>query len=291
MGAGAQATSATADAKKCSSGKDECACGPSEGSPGEPRESCCPADSEPPAPRPEGYVEAGKEIELASGLRCYVVGKPGGKTLLIAYDVFGFHGGRTRLICDRLAGEGYYVIMPDVFQGVHVAPDTDSQVWLALNTPKMVYRLWKYCTWPQVGPRFEETLAHVRAAGATQVGCLGFCYGGWVVTHLAGLPGIAAVVGCHPSLQLCGIFREDREALLRAVRCPLMYLAAANDKADVKPGGQAEAIVTREGGPGGAFKEYPTMKHGWVARGTYPETEEALQRVTSYFAEHMPSRL
>ena len=58
----------------------------------------------------KGYVE-GKE------LTGYVVGddEKAEAAIVIAYDVFGLEGGRTRAIADQLALEGYYVVVADLY--------------------------------------------------------------------------------------------------------------------------------------------------------------------------------
>ena len=39
-----------------------------------------------------------------------------GKCILWNYDVFGLDGGRTRMLCDIVADEGYLVLLPDYYR-------------------------------------------------------------------------------------------------------------------------------------------------------------------------------
>ncbi len=37
--------------------------------------------------------------------------------MVVAYDIYGFTGNRTRAICDELAQAGHLVVLPDFFRG------------------------------------------------------------------------------------------------------------------------------------------------------------------------------
>jgi dienelactone hydrolase len=52
------------------------------------------------------------------GVPLYVVGDEGcSKGVILCYDIFGLEGSRIRNIADQLAGEGFVVLIPDVFDG------------------------------------------------------------------------------------------------------------------------------------------------------------------------------
>mmetsp|Transcript_14414 Transcript_14414/g.12229 ORF Transcript_14414/g.12229 Transcript_14414/m.12229 type:complete len:104 (+) Transcript_14414:41-352(+) len=74
---------------------------------------CCPIGSEPQLAA--NYKSKGNEDKFGD-LPVYLNGK-GDKWIIVTYDIFGFDGGRTRLICDQLAGLGYNVILPDFYKG------------------------------------------------------------------------------------------------------------------------------------------------------------------------------
>ena len=78
--------------------------------------SCCPEGSW--AELKEDYITIGTEIQL-DGIKIYTVGS-GEKCIIYNHDIFGWMPstcGRTRAICDFLAKNGYFVILPDYFEG------------------------------------------------------------------------------------------------------------------------------------------------------------------------------
>lgn len=72
---------------------------------------CCPPGSEPFLAAT--YKARGEVINL-DGLNCYVFGK-GDKAVICNYDIYGFDGGRTRLMVDQIADAGYLAILPDYY--------------------------------------------------------------------------------------------------------------------------------------------------------------------------------
>ena len=79
------------------------------------RASCCPAGSWPALLPAEGYVARGS-VGAIGDLPIYTVGEPGPRAIVVLPEVFGW-GGRLKGICDTLAAEGYFVIMPDCHRG------------------------------------------------------------------------------------------------------------------------------------------------------------------------------
>ena len=74
--------------------------------------SCCPPGS-------EGYLEAsetskGTTFSDENGYEFYVIGTESGSknAVVLVPDVWGWNGGRTRVIADSLADIGYAVIVP-----------------------------------------------------------------------------------------------------------------------------------------------------------------------------------
>lgn len=49
-------------------------------------------------------------------MKVYKTGK-GKNVLIVAHDIFGLDGGRTKSVCDDLAIEGVTVYLPDFFRG------------------------------------------------------------------------------------------------------------------------------------------------------------------------------
>ena len=82
-------------------------------------DSCCPNGSLPSLRPGDNVVITGSEF-LIGDLPVYVSkgqGKEITSAVLVGYDIYGFHGGRIRSICDEIAAAGYLVILPDYFRG------------------------------------------------------------------------------------------------------------------------------------------------------------------------------
>ena len=70
--------------------------------------SCCPEGSWGALieTAPDAYVAKGR-VERRGDIDLYVVGAAdGGKCVIWNYDIFGFNGGRTKLLCDIIAQNG-----------------------------------------------------------------------------------------------------------------------------------------------------------------------------------------
>ena len=70
--------------------------------------SCCPSGSWGALieTAPEAYQAQGK-VERRGDIDLYVVGSAeGGKCVIWNYDIFGFNGGRTKMLCDIIAQNG-----------------------------------------------------------------------------------------------------------------------------------------------------------------------------------------
>jgi|JI61114C2RNA_FD_contig_21_2008150_length_334_multi_2_in_0_out_0_1 dienelactone hydrolase len=48
-------------------------------------------------------------------MRVYSVGE-GDNVLIIAHDIFGFDGGRTKVVCDHFSQNNLKIYMPDFFR-------------------------------------------------------------------------------------------------------------------------------------------------------------------------------
>lgn len=71
--------------------------------------SCCPSGSWGALieTAPEAYSAAGK-VERRGDLDLYVVGSAeGGKCVIWNYDIFGFNGGRSKMLCEIIAQNGF----------------------------------------------------------------------------------------------------------------------------------------------------------------------------------------
>jgi dienelactone hydrolase len=89
---------------------------------------CCPPTAWPALSPPADYIPTGTESKL-DDLPIYTVGTPGTKAIIVLPEVFGW-GGRLKGICDTLAVEGYFVVMPDCHRGTTAAGQADFGAWV-----------------------------------------------------------------------------------------------------------------------------------------------------------------
>mmetsp|Transcript_37382 Transcript_37382/g.58905 ORF Transcript_37382/g.58905 Transcript_37382/m.58905 type:complete len:169 (-) Transcript_37382:23-529(-) len=130
----------------------------------------------------------------------------------------------------------------------------------------------------------------VKEKGITDIGVLGFCWGGWFITHASSLDGVVCGASFHPSLQVCDMVGENAKEVCELVKCPQMLLAAENDKDEVKAGGLANTVyATKPFGKDCVFKTFNRMQHGWVNRGDLGDptvkndVEEAIVMVLDFY--------
>ncbi|KAK9470885.1 dienelactone hydrolase [Dipodascopsis tothii] len=164
----------------------------------------------------EGPV-SGKMIDY-HGTETYVTGdEKSKKIILILSDIFGHVLSNTQLIADQFAECGYYVVVPDLFEGdaLPFLPfdqlgTVDLPAWLGKHTAEMVT------------PLTEKIVGHLKADFAPEsIGAVGYCFGAKYVLRLmnAGLAQVGAIA--HPS------FCDNEE--FDAVRQPLIIEAAETD--------------------------------------------------------------
>lgn len=98
--------------------------------------------------------------------------------ILFLSDIFGLALVNSKLIADLFAANGYFVVMPDLFQGdpvpVDHSPSFQVMDWLQGHLP------------PQTDPIVTATLREMRERlGCQRIGGVGYCYGGkYVVRYL-----------------------------------------------------------------------------------------------------------
>eukprot|EP00304_Pavlova_gyrans_P002774 CAMPEP_0206054804 /NCGR_PEP_ID=MMETSP1466-20131121/38888_1 /ASSEMBLY_ACC=CAM_ASM_001126 /TAXON_ID=44452 /ORGANISM="Pavlova gyrans, Strain CCMP608" /LENGTH=246 /DNA_ID=CAMNT_0053430023 /DNA_START=44 /DNA_END=784 /DNA_ORIENTATION=+ len=241
----------------------------------------------------------------------------GTSAIICAHDAFGVESGRTKAICDKLAAAlGVIVVVPSFFEGgappgaasvERMAPgDTAArEAWYTLpwrilltliSLPRFIGGI-RAANWERVRPLLMDHVApFVRSRGATKLGLLGFCWGGWFTTHASAEPGpaFACAATAHPSLQLCRLYGDDFEALIDGVACPQLFLTSAQEASNVRPGGRAQEVLSSKPfGSACQFVHFKDMKHGWVNRGASddPAVErdyaQAMDLITRFFRAHL----
>ncbi|KAJ4955904.1 hypothetical protein NE237_012687 [Protea cynaroides] len=227
---------------------------------------CC---ENPPALNPnsgEGTVED------FGGLKSYLSGSLDSKAaVLLVCDIFGFEAPNLRKLADKIAAEGYYVVVPEFMHGDPYDPEDAAR-------PLMV---WLKDHGADKG--FEEALPIVetiKSKGFSTIGAAGFCWGAKVVVELGKAGYIQAAVLCHPSFVTVDDIKE--------VKVPIAVLGAEIDQ--ISPPAlvtQFEGVLSVEG----YVKIFPGVAHGWTVRYDLADAEavknaeEAHQNMLEWFAK------
>ena len=168
-------------------------------------------------------------------------------------------------VCERLAGEGYLAIAPDLFHR-HAAGQGDWQQ--AFSTVRDA----------EVSADLREAIAVLRERGARKVGITGFCMGGRI-SYFAAVSG----VGVDAAAPFYG---GGIDRILGTPSCPLLGCFGGRD--EYVPGAALEKIRAQHGD---AIVVYPEAGHGFMRDGSpdyHPESAgDAWRRLLAFFAQHL----
>ncbi|CAM9923727.1 unnamed protein product, partial [Phaeothamnion confervicola] len=194
---------------------------------------------------------------------------------------------QVKQVADRLAAAGFYVAMPDFF---------DGHPWdmnKALPHPEFMDFIKTSGDWEtKIKPLMEATEKHMADAGAKKFGTIGFCWGCsmalracnaalWPIPPTAGLS--IAAGGAHPA------FLTDE--LAAQVEGPVVLLPSGEDG----PLDSFKAVMDKK--PFGArcvYKVFPDMHHGFcAARGDWsnPQQAAAAAEAVQMFADFFTKEL
>ncbi|CAL5011337.1 unnamed protein product [Urochloa decumbens] len=214
-------------------------------------------------------VEAGRVVHgLPGGFTAYVTGpSKSSRAIVLASDVYGSK------IADKVAAEGYYVLVPDFFHG---DPYNDSKIlseWIKSRSPVIAAQDAK--------PLF----ASLRNEGKS-IGVGGYCWGGKFAAEIAKTDDTEVVVLSHPAYVTVDDMKE--------VKWPIEILGAQNDT--ITPPEQVRQLEQelRERGEIEYFvKIFPRVAHGFAC--TYNTTdpfavksaEQALAYMLDWFHKYL----
>lgn len=130
--------------------------------------------------------------------------KSSDKGLLVLPDIYGWNGGRIRNIADAFSSKGYFCVIPkllvpcldggDGTDGDGFPPDFDLKERGEDFKPYMVQFPYAVLV--------PKVLRGLSLLGAQErIGVIGFCWGGWCLTHLFLRPSVTkpSQSGCHLS--------------------------------------------------------------------------------------------
>ncbi|KAF7146543.1 hypothetical protein RHSIM_Rhsim04G0207900 [Rhododendron simsii] len=197
-------------------------------------------------------------VQEIGDLKAYVTGPQDSKlAILLIHDAFGYEAPKLRKLADKVAANGFLVVVPDFFYGDPLDPDyseVDRQAWLKAHS------MDKGCE------DAKPVIAALRSKGVTSIGAAGFCWGGVVVVKLARSKDIQAGVVLHP-----GPITEDD---INEVICPIAILGAEIDR--FSPPEQLKhlgEILSTKSGVDSFVKIFPGVNHGWAVR--YSDDDES----------------
>ncbi|XP_010905246.1 endo-1,3;1,4-beta-D-glucanase [Elaeis guineensis] len=217
-------------------------------------------------------------VDDLGGLKAYTAGSPDSKiAIILASDVYGFEAPNLRKIADKIAGSGFFVVVPDFFYGEPYAPNNAERplpIWIQSHTTAKGFEDAK------------SVIAALKSKGISAVGAAGFCWGAKVAVELAKADEIQAAVLLHPSF----VSVDD----IKEVKCPIAILGAESDHLSppqlVK---QFEQILSAKKRVSYFVKIFPGVAHGWSVRyktddaSAVRSAEEAHQDTLDWFAKHV----
>jgi carboxymethylenebutenolidase len=234
--------------------------------------------AESPATRPS---HSGAMVSLKNGATAfegYLV-KPKGTGpfpgVVVVMEWWGLND-QIRGVADRLAGEGYVAIVPDLYHGkVATDPEKAHELMRGVEEPAALGDL-------DAGVDYLRSLPEV---GKGKIGSVGFCMGGGYALRLAlKREDLAAAVMFY------GAPETDRAALARAA-CPVLGLFGEEDQGIPREKVEAMAKGLQEVGKGAEIKIYPHAGHAFFneTRPSYsPQAaDDAWKKTTTFFRTHL----
>ncbi|KAK9288121.1 hypothetical protein L1049_016569 [Liquidambar formosana] len=184
---------------------------------------------------------------------------------------------RFRKLADKVAADGFLVVVPDFFYGDPCAP----------HKPNFDREAWRKAHGTDKGCEdAKQVIAALKSKGVSAIGAAGFCWGGVVVVKLASSEDIQAAVVLHP-----GRITVDE---INKVKTPTALLGAEIDNASppeqLKQFGEILSVKSKVDS---FVKIYPGVSHGWTVRyniedeSAVKSAEEAHEDMLNWFTKYI----
>lgn len=236
---------------------------------------CC---ENPPKFLSSGACGEGSVVELC-GLKTYISGSSTCSkfAVLLISDVHGYEAPKLRKLADKVASAGYYVVVPDFFDGEYFRAPGDKR---------------SLADWVKSHPTAKGVedakpiIQALKRKGISAVGAAGFCWGGKVVVELAKSDHIQAAVLLHPATVTVDDIKE--------VRVAIAVLGAEFD--NLSPPEllkQFEPVLSSKPEVDSYVKIFHGTKHGWTTRYEDEDkievesAEEAHKDMMAWFNKHL----
>lgn len=201
--------------------------------------------------------------------------------IIVVQEIFGVNPGIQQK-CDKLAGEGYIALAPDLFwrlkPGITLDPDVESEFMQALD--------WMGQFNQDAGIRdIQAAINFLRESeGTTKVGCVGYCLGGRLAFMTAARTDITASVGYY-GVGIDGLLGEAH-----AIAHPVMLHIPTAD-GFVPPETQAAMHAGLNDHPKVTLHDYEGLDHGFATEVGKRRNDEAANladsRTAAFFAEQL----
>ncbi|KAH8692161.1 dienelactone hydrolase [Talaromyces proteolyticus] len=199
------------------------------------------------------------------------------KGILILTDIIGHKLINVQLIADQFAQKGYFVMIPDLFDGdpvpLNKPSDFDMPTWRnGKYHPDGTAHISS-----NIDPIVDACLSEMRTKyGCKKIGAVGYCFGAkYVVRHLQPKSGKVDVgYIAHPS----HVTPEE----LRGIKGPLAIAAAETDSIFPAEKRRESEDILRELGLPYQINLYSGVKHGFAARGDPNDRIVAYAKVTAF---------
>ncbi len=227
---------------------------------------------------------------------CYIYSAPGdvpAPAVIFYMDGLGIRPD-LRGMAQRLASNGYFVLLPNMYYRAGEQPPID--VATALVDPAQQKRMMELVRSVTNAGTVRDTtaflafLSHEALVKGPKVGCVGYCMGGPLTLTAAGTfpDRIAAAASIHGANVAND--RPDSPHLLAAEMRGKVYIAVAEIDPWLQPGETDRLKAALEAaGTNHTVELYPGVQHGFAANGTpmYDRTaaERHWERILALFRE------
>ncbi|KAJ3268233.1 hypothetical protein HDV01_003252 [Terramyces sp. JEL0728] len=230
----------------------------------------------------EGFLwngtPTGSIVQLGE-LDCYVSqpkSKKQSTAILFIHDIFGIQFQNNKLLCDRLAAQsGIPVYMPDFFVkkslGLPGNFTMDFRDFLGLFPAEDNLK------------RVAQSIKDLNALGKTEIGAIGYCWGGKYSLHF-GQKGLKAVSAAHPS-------RLVPDDDIKEIRAPTLLLLAEQDQSFEGETRTATLDYLKKNGVDLTVVDFPGTTHGFAVRGDEHVVKDARDKAcadaAAFFGKHL----
>jgi carboxymethylenebutenolidase len=216
---------------------------------------------------------------------CAVPDTGSGPGILLFQEIFGIND-NMRGLAERLAGEGYLVLVPDMFWRLEPRFERKDESGMA-DAFAMVQRFDPEQGASDIAATHAHLLGMAECTGT--VGAVGFCLGGTLAFACAARSRVDGR-GIDAAVSYYGSGNNDLLPLLDGVSCPIMFHYGADDPF-IPPEKIDEVEQAIAGRPDATLHRYAAGHafSNWDAPSMYQQeaAELAWERTLAFFGQHL----